>query len=72
MTIDHLHISSILGSVPVDLRTENAELRAEIERLRAALQRVWDEWSESPNATDPDAEGYETLQVVRKALKVTE
>ena len=38
--LDHTHLSSILNSDPVDMRAENAELRAEIERLRAALHHA--------------------------------
>jgi len=37
--IDHGHIAGILGSEPVDLRTENAELRVEIERLQAIVDK---------------------------------
>ena len=45
---------------------------AEIEGLKDVLARVWGEWKDSPNATDPEAEGYETLQMVRQALKEAE
>ena len=48
MTINQNHIATILGSEPVNLRTENAELRAEVERLKNELiaqsemvQRDW-------------------------------
>lgn len=35
--IDHKRIAGILNSEPVDLRTENAELRAGVKRLTAEL-----------------------------------
>lgn len=68
-------IENILGFSGPQLRKIGTEIVAEIGRLEdrievceTALQRVWDEWSDSPNASDPEAEGYETLQIVRRAL----
>lgn len=40
-----------------------------IKLLREAIQSVWDDWSGSNNATDPDADGYDTLQKVKSALE---
>ena len=38
--IDQKRIAGILNSEPVDLRTENAELRAEVKRLTAELAAI--------------------------------
>jgi hypothetical protein len=37
-----------------------------------ALKRVWDEWRDSTNANDPEAEGYDTLRAVRAAVEAVE
>ena len=46
MKLDHKHIAGILSSEPVDLRTENAELRAEADRLTATPCIPWRHHSE--------------------------
>ena len=43
---------------------------SEIEsELLEVLREVWEAWCESLNATDPEAEGYLTLQKVKSALE---
>lgn len=40
----------------------------DIDLLIVAVRSMWEDWGGSVNATDPEADGYETLQKVRKAI----
>jgi len=37
--------------------------------LLQACRTVWSRWKDSVNATDPEADGYEDLQMVKAALE---
>ncbi len=52
MTFDHNHLSNILGSEPIDLRSENAELRAEVKRLREENVDLWNAWGKITERLD--------------------
>lgn len=65
-----------LGRGPIVLYSDHeasrAKDKARIEALEDTLQDVWSEWRNSPNASDPDAEGYTTLQKVKAVLAAPE
>lgn len=46
-------------------RLRLARLHAASEAMLAVLDEVWECWGESDNATNPEADGYETLQKVK-------
>ncbi len=52
MTFDHNHLSNILGSEPVDLRSENAELRVEVKRLREENVDLRNSWGKITERLD--------------------
>lgn len=47
----------------------NLELKKENAKLRELLLEVWNDWKNSPNVNDPEADGYELLQKIKKAVK---
>lgn len=50
----------------------NARLVAAAPDLLGACKAIWNDWGDSLNATDPEAEGYATLQLVKAAIAKAE
>jgi hypothetical protein len=48
------------------VKGERNKLEKDIVRLRRLLGDVWDAWSETNNANDPDCDGYQILQKCKK------
>jgi len=48
------------------------EAKVERDICYKALKRIWKEWCGSLTANDPNAEGYDTLQMVKAAVEAVE
>lgn len=65
-------ISASPGGAAMPLIEQVSIDKQELERLRRCtnlLIRVWADWRDSGNANDPDADGFELLNEIRKELK---
>lgn len=61
-----------VGTTPDASGGYNAQLIAAAPDLLAACKAVWSEWSDSLNVSDPEAQGFETLKLVRDAIEKAE